>query len=355
MRQAFNDVGFILGEGGQVVGLSLGYDSCWHHEEAAKGIQRYLGMDIPTYPLGVEDRQMKAVPGNLFFVKFKQKPRDRRRQAYPVAVLALVDAWKLHDQSPEQIAREAMVNFGHEPHDKRHKPEDDLATAWNQSEFLVQVRGEENIRRLETVFNAFQSMDIVLAVPWAKSFFRGGLSFVISSAMPEAAKQEVLNQDRANIELRDAARATGIYELLEAAGKSFIVLSPSWFDSQKDEVVFFLNPSDQRRYQFGWFSVEELKEWARDQGPIMRYKELEEFAQRPEHYNWSCRLLSGMNAKGIKPRHHEHLVWMDEAKTIPGLRFRATRDTEHVLPSGDYAFADLMDKYAEPLADKATA
>ena len=33
---------------------------------------------------------------------------------------------------------------------------------------------------------------------------------------------------------------------------------------------FFLNPREQNRYNHGWFSLEELKAWAGDTGPIIK-------------------------------------------------------------------------------------
>ncbi len=43
-----------------------------------------------------------------------------------------------------------------------------------------------------------------------------------------------------------------------------------WVDG---EVRFWLNPADQRRYNMGWFSIDELIQWAHDMGPVLAHEE----------------------------------------------------------------------------------
>lgn len=35
---------------------------------------------------------------------------------------------------------------------------------------------------------------------------------------------------------------------------------------------FWLNPSQQHIYEAGWFTLEELKQWANDEGPVIKKK-----------------------------------------------------------------------------------
>jgi hypothetical protein len=354
MRRAYYEAGWMLADDGTLLGLNLGYDRCGEHEQGINDLLSELGVKLPKFPLGVDDRMTTVVPERLQLLEYKTKPRDKRRKGYATAMLCLLEAWEFNNKRTveETVSAHELV-FSSEPGEKWHKPEYDLTTSWNRRGFAIQVRGEENIQRLKDLHAAFLRKDIAVALPWAKSFFRGGTSFVIASRMAAKDKASVLAQDEAYKELILAAEATGVYATLEAAGKGWHALSPAWFDDQKDEVVFFLNPKEQRRYTHGWFTVAELLDWAQDKGPVILEPKLEEFGKHPDNYDWSCRLLRGMNRAGIKPRHHEKWVWMDEAKTIPGLRHRATRDTEHLLPSGDYRFDELMAKYADPLPEAA--
>lgn len=357
MRRAYFDVGWMLADDGTLLGLSLGYDRCAEHEWGITELLADLGITLPQFPLGIPDRTTTVVNPRLQLVEFPTKPRDRRRKAYPSAMLSMLETWEFEQNRPLADTLKAHeLSFCGEPNDKWWKPTDDVVASWSKRGFAVLVRGAENIERLKQVHAAFQSKDIAVAVPWAKSFFRGGLSFVIASRMPEDQKAAVLAQDQAHMELELAAQATGIHETLKAAGKGWYALSPDWYDREKKgEVIFFLNPADQRRANHGWFSVQELTDWCEGRGPVVKDERLDEYAKRPENYDWSCRLLRGMNAAGIKSRYHEKLVWMDEAKTIPGLRHRATPDTEALLPSGDYPFAELMERFAAPLEIPATA
>ena len=75
-----------------------------------------------------------------------------------------------------------------------------------------------------------------------------------------------------------SAAATGIEEVLKKAGKRYYALSPRWAASIKGTkngevetkygVVFWLNPCDQYKNNYGHFTVEELQQWAKGEGPI---------------------------------------------------------------------------------------
>ena len=41
------------------------------------------------------------------------------------------------------------------------------------------------------------------------------------------------------------------------------------WDDTKQDVRFWLNPAEQHTYKSGWFTVEELKQWAKGEGPIL--------------------------------------------------------------------------------------
>jgi hypothetical protein len=68
--------------------------------------------------------------------------------------------------------------------------------------------------------------------------------------------------------MRDAADGTGIREYLEAKGKKFFALTPTWKDDQKKEIVFWLNPVG-HLYNFGWFTVQDLVEWGKEEGRVI--------------------------------------------------------------------------------------
>ena len=74
--------------------------------------------------------------------------------------------------------------------------------------------------------------------------------------------------------LKLAAESTGLEAYLKSRGKRWFALSPRWANDEKSGVRFWLNPQEQQKYSAGWFTVDELREWADERGPvIMKQKE----------------------------------------------------------------------------------
>jgi hypothetical protein len=62
--------------------------------------------------------------------------------------------------------------------------------------------------------------------------------------------------------------------VLNDQGKSWRSLERwQWMDGQ---IRFWLNPTDQVQYQSGWYTIDELMQWARNYGPVLMQEELEE-------------------------------------------------------------------------------
>ena len=57
-------------------------------------------------------------------------------------------------------------------------------------------------------------------------------------------------------------------KILEKAKCRYYALSLRWKDDDKKEVIFWLNPMEQDKNNFGWFTVEDLKDWAKGKGKI---------------------------------------------------------------------------------------
>jgi hypothetical protein len=52
-----------------------------------------------------------------------------------------------------------------------------------------------------------------------------------------------------------------------------------WLDG---EIRFWLNPVDQHSYNVGWFSIDELIQWAHDMGPVLAEIAEESFDEAPD-------------------------------------------------------------------------
>lgn len=88
-------------------------------------------------------------------------------------------------------------------------------------------------------------------------------------------------------ELRDAAsrrmlqlrRTTGLrlpelLDLLEEVKQALRDQGKEWRSLERwqwldGEIRFWLNPVDQNSYNVGWFSIDELVQWAHDMGPVL--------------------------------------------------------------------------------------
>lgn len=202
MRRAFYDTQWMNDENGQCIGLILGYDFCAEHEFGVSGIHRRFKMKEGT-PIGLADRAVQAVPEGLHFEKFTMKPQDRRRKAFEVAMLAF-NAYPYDQARFLEYAKARFLEYAKREVSFYGEPgKQDISTAWGKDDFCVLVRGEENIRRLERLHQAFLEKDVVISKPMVSGFLRnGGLAFGILSATPQADKDRILAQDEAHANLR---------------------------------------------------------------------------------------------------------------------------------------------------------
>jgi hypothetical protein len=352
MRRAHFDWGFMTQTDGTLVGACLGYDRCAEHEDGVKGLYHAFGIPEKETPLGVADRQATQVPTGLVFAAYSAKPRDKRRRAYPAAYLAVADSFIRRElvANPREALARVDAGFIGEMTDKDHKPHYDLACSWDRCGFVLHVRGEENVVRLRELHEAILRKDVAMGLPWARAFVRGGPALVIVSQVTPEEHEKILARDTASKKLIDAANATGIHDELKAAGRRWYALSPDWLDPEaQDEVMFYLNPWEQSQYNSGWFTVDELRAWCRNEGVVVKDPALVAFkaANRDFGYN----LVGGMKAQDLYLRVHEVFTWADEAKTVVGARLLMAKKSQAKMPSGVYPAEELMRQFPPPDAD----
>jgi len=326
MRLAYNDVGWLeqpVAESGKepVYGFSLGYDFCAEHEFGASAIKRALGIAEVEHPLGVAARTMTRLPAELGFEAYTWKSRDRRFKKGMPAALLYCSREPSYANTPPTTPRELVAFFRADfstdafKDAKWYRPgRDDIVSTWSShGGFAIHVRGEENVQRLRDLHAAFQRHDVSVADAAIMGFQRKALALVINSRLPQDVVAEVLAKDEAHLRLHEAARQTGIYEALQAAGKGWYALAPRWQDQEGSELLFFLNPKDQKRYDSGWFTLAELREWAQEQGPVVQSKAISEQVKAHDP-DWGIHLLRGLNAHGVGMRRFEKFVWLDQAQ-----------------------------------------
>ncbi len=351
MRQAVFDTGWLLAEDGTLQGLCLGYDRCAEHEWGIQTLERLLGVPQPEFRIGPADRLIHR-PEFLKLHEYSVKPRDKRRKAYPAVLLTGVASHSFYGtQTVQELVSSCQVSFFSEPGSKWHEPRYDLAAAWGERDFAVQVRGAENIERLRAIAAAAERGDLALTNSGSGWLDRHAICLVILSSLSEAEVQAVTERDEAHRELILAARATGIEEVLKAAGKKWFALSPGWRDKRKQHVDFFLNPHDQQLYDFGWFTVDELRQWARDEGPVLLDKDLREFESTQEGFELVQQILNQLKQHGIRTRNNPKLAWMDADKTVKGIFLHVYYEDEAKLADGTYAIDELLQRFPVKTAE----
>lgn len=250
----------------KMVAINLGSDYCAEHEWGIEGIKRAFGISEPVTRenLGIAARTIKALPEDLHLLEHED-----------LLVLVYVHAYS-QDKSPE-----AFFRTGSYTQELTLRGDKRKSTAWDENSFGIVVKDKEDKDRLKELWEAFQKKDIVIWLGGGGVFQNAGLVLAIPSRMPPFRSQLMAESDLENIEVIEAAEKTGIELELRAAGKKWYALAPRFWQAAnkgvgptpllvdgKKVLKFWLNPMDQHLHNFGWFTVEELRLWLIDQGPI---------------------------------------------------------------------------------------
>lgn len=168
---------------------------------------------------------------------------------------------------------------------QRYKTDEDLTGAWDDRNFKLLAWTSNGAEMLQKIVKA--SADGVLLVflgnGGGNPFKPSGLVLAIASKVPASLQQTLNDADKNTIALEKAAAKTGIAKRIERSKhnehflKAYYALSPSWIEDErkarsKHPVMFWLNPTSQDRYQAGYYTVEELDEWIKGRGPVVKTK-----------------------------------------------------------------------------------
>jgi hypothetical protein len=130
---------------------------------------------------------------------------------------------------------------------------------------------------------AFVRLDVALLFTNTRGnpFARAGLVLAIASRLPKEWVEDMARTARDADALRAAAGKTGMEKRIKAASHwgtrefdrrlGFMALTPQWKDDTRREVVFRLNPDDQKANNYGTFSVADLDAWIAGAGPVPKH------------------------------------------------------------------------------------
>ncbi len=277
-----NEPKIMCGDDGKVIALFLSSDFCSEHEWGIKDILRDFG--IKSEGIGI-DRRRATVVNDTNFHFFEKKGFSLllgiggwRGEEIKRGHDGMVKNHMAIDFKPNEIARRFELSLDN----WRSSGEVDIAAAWSDSDFGVMVPAR-NAHHLREVVEAFRNGDgaIFLGGRTLPVFDNGGLVLAIVSRIPANILEQMRATDEDHASLAAASDATGIIERIKKhnEGKGYgdptrcgyYACKPDWNKGTKNsayDVIYFLNPQQQDRTNFGWFTVEDLDQWLLGKGPI---------------------------------------------------------------------------------------
>jgi len=247
------------------LGVNLSADYCAEHEWGTKGLKQDFGLNDDISVYGISKRIATRAPENIAWVEFSSKysysswdvREGRAKKAGDVklknAGFAL-DMWFGDDPSVRIVGNRELYGVG-------------LRAAWSEDDLAVVSSDVEQQKLLKVLFDEIKKSNVV--VTWGASlpvFENPGIILAIADRIPESVRNMWLTSDAEYHQLRKDFDATGIEKLLAKAGKRYYALRPT---REKDGgLKFWLNPQEQQKYNYGWYTLEQLQAWAKDEGPI---------------------------------------------------------------------------------------
>jgi hypothetical protein len=263
MREGMGNDGFVMNDVDECAGLHLRADYCAEHEWGIQDMKRSFGINDDE--VGIERRRIHN-PTGVYFVKFKKKGEK----------CAFISNYKTYTSGLErrELKGTEVKDYVNERRwfDLTHNEQSEgVAGAWNEKNFICVVKGQDNVDKLQEVYDAFDEGDVAIFLGGGQGpFSNAGLSVSIISQLPAELIDNMRNTDMNSEWLKKAALKTGIEAKIKKAGLGFYALSPEWNDIEdhSEGVKFWLNPTDQQNNNHGWYTVDELKQWIKGTGPI---------------------------------------------------------------------------------------
>lgn len=269
--------GWLLNDSGELMGVNLGSDFTAEHEWGIDGLKNK--MSLPARPnqfsdapidykglYGIERRRCKADPK---YVALKEEG--------DILNLIVAGEYTLRDLLETPLEKNGRGS------EWRFYSNDNLVTAWTGDNCIIRVKGEDGFKKLRELYNQLLAGNVAMWLGGGGVFKNAGLCFCIIDKIPESKKKALHEGDIDQENLKKAADATGIKKKIDDANErlrskytspfGYYALSPRWAGKSaktKHKVVFWLNPQDQEKYETDLFTVEDLEDWLKGKGPVLK-------------------------------------------------------------------------------------
>jgi hypothetical protein len=258
MRRGYNN-GFVF-ENGELIGMTLGADYCAEHEWGIKTTRSVFGCDDNA--VGIDRYRITQLPARFAWLETARKNK----------------AGFIFDRYELPSTYDGLVKVMRSYPKEKHK-ENEFESAWSDGDFGVLSTDKSAIKHLRTIYEAIVNKNAIIMLGGGGVFQNAGLVIAIADKIPEATKTMWKEEHEAKIALTAEFKATGIEEKLRAAGKRWFALSPSIFPNgfrnehhniSERVMLVFLNPQEQQKHNYGWFTIQELEQWANNEGPVFQ-------------------------------------------------------------------------------------
>lgn len=269
------DNGFMFDDKDNLIAVNLGADFTAEHEWGIDKLNRTLGINDDQNVLGIE-RYRVTLPHPESVMLVEKKKND--------VALIIVEPYDVKywpDRDFKDIGR-----------DELHVYDNKLATAWCESSLGIRSKDGKEIGFIRQIHKAILAKDAAVWRGGGHVFKNSGLMIGIISAIPDKEKQEMYDSHVDYRNLIEASEATGIKVKIDTLNQEFVEqhngnataivckpygyssLRPAWVENRtkdtKHKVVYWLSPYDYKKYTSGWYTVEELEQWIKGEGPVVK-------------------------------------------------------------------------------------
>lgn len=269
MRKSYNS-NFLFNEQNKLIGINFGSNFCAEHEWGISNTKRSFGVSEDPKLVGIDRRRITTFPDSKGFVLIERKQHW---------TLVYSDSWAWRGEVlQEKFDSQELGTYSY-----RGSVKDEIYTAWSDGDFAVRVysdapNADKNKKHLKEIYDAIVSGDAALWLGGSGNPFKNsGLIIAIVSRCPEEGLKGMKEADeeanRLDDEFDRLNKELDIENRLKEAGKRYFALSPrfhggNWGKKTVFDIIFWLNPMDQRNNRSGWVTVEDILAWADGKGPI---------------------------------------------------------------------------------------
>lgn len=245
------------------MGFSLKADFVAEHEWGISPMKKAFNIPSCSSKEHAENKT-KNLWNQLFYkIPFDLKPSSNSNNLYIVEtkdIIYLCSSKSISDKdwSIDYLERKAYFS-----------KDENISGAWDSESFVISMENTiENKNYFNDLILAEKRNDLVIG--YFPSLCKDGIFVGIYHLLPSQVFSDFKEEMERNTSLFLDMKKSGIEKLLQTKGKRYFALTPK--RKEDGSLSFWLNPTEQSSYNHGWYSLEELKLWAEEKGPIIKQK-----------------------------------------------------------------------------------